>query len=175
MWGNPVIIIGPVIITGTNNYHRDSLQFLQPFSIDSADFPCRSPAISSPCSFYGQNICSAVICLLSFKWKKEIDMFWRDLTLFSLFFTIHLALLITQTGVNNQSDMNWQLKYIVFLKENFSWIRSCVGKIDKGYKEKKQKFVPCDNFIQLAPFFKSHYGCTKMKLVKVSKLCMCNS
>ena len=40
------------------NHHGVSLQFLQPFSIDSADFPCRSPAISSPCSFYGQNICS---------------------------------------------------------------------------------------------------------------------
>ena len=37
------------------------LQFLQPFSIDSADFPCRSPAISSPCSFYGQNICSVLL------------------------------------------------------------------------------------------------------------------
>ena len=33
-------------------------QFLQPFSIDSADFSCRDPTISSPCSFYGQNICS---------------------------------------------------------------------------------------------------------------------
>ena len=35
-------------------------QFLQPFSIDSADFPCRSPAISSPRSLYGQNICSVI-------------------------------------------------------------------------------------------------------------------
>ena len=34
-------------------------QFLQPLSLDSADFPCRGPAFSSPCSFYGQNICSA--------------------------------------------------------------------------------------------------------------------
>ena len=32
-------------------------QFLQAFSIDSPDFPCRDPAISSPRSFYGQNIC----------------------------------------------------------------------------------------------------------------------
>jgi hypothetical protein len=29
----------------------------KPCSIDSADFPCRDPAISSPRSFYGQNIC----------------------------------------------------------------------------------------------------------------------
>ena len=43
----------------TYNYHGVSPQFLQPFSIDSADFPCRDPAISSPRSFYGQNICSA--------------------------------------------------------------------------------------------------------------------
>ena len=35
-----------------------SPQFLQPFSIDGADFPCRGPEISSLCSFYGQNICS---------------------------------------------------------------------------------------------------------------------
>ncbi len=41
-----------------------SLQFLQPFSIDSADFPCRDPAISSPRSFYGQNICSVALWLL---------------------------------------------------------------------------------------------------------------
>ena len=38
----------------------ETLQFLQPFSIDSADFPCRSPAISSPRSLYGQNICSVI-------------------------------------------------------------------------------------------------------------------
>ena len=35
-------------------------QFLQAFSIDSPDFPCRDPAISSPRSFYGQNICSVL-------------------------------------------------------------------------------------------------------------------
>jgi hypothetical protein len=40
------------------NSYGVSPQFLQPFSIDSADFPCRDPAISSPRSFYGQNICS---------------------------------------------------------------------------------------------------------------------
>ena len=39
----------------------ETLQFLQSFFIDSADFPCRSPAISSPCSLYGQNICSALL------------------------------------------------------------------------------------------------------------------
>ena len=37
---------------------RETLQFLQPFFIDSADFPCRGPAFSNPHSFYGQNICS---------------------------------------------------------------------------------------------------------------------
>ena len=41
-----------------------SPQFLQPFSIDSADFPCRGPAFSSPRSFYGQNICSVVLVLV---------------------------------------------------------------------------------------------------------------
>ena len=41
---------------------RVSPQFLQPFSIDSADFPCRDPAISSPRSFYGQNIWVAKAC-----------------------------------------------------------------------------------------------------------------
>ena len=33
-------------------------QFLQPFSIDSAAFPCRDPAISSTRSFHGVKICS---------------------------------------------------------------------------------------------------------------------
>ena len=36
-------------------------KFLLPFSIDSADFPCIEPSISSPHSFYGQNICSVTI------------------------------------------------------------------------------------------------------------------
>jgi hypothetical protein len=45
------------------NYYWVSPQFLQPFSIDSTDFPCRDPAISSPRSFYGQNICSVVQCI----------------------------------------------------------------------------------------------------------------
>ena len=61
------------------NYHGVSLQFLQPFSIDSADFPCRDPAISSPRSFYGQNICSVpsgtvmniVYCVTSLGSKVE--------------------------------------------------------------------------------------------------------
>ena len=52
LWGNPMIITGPIIITGfVPNYY--SL-----FSIDSADFPCRDPAISSPRSFHGVKICN---------------------------------------------------------------------------------------------------------------------
>ena len=35
------------------NHHGVSPQFLQPFSVDSADFPCRYPAIPSPRSFHG--------------------------------------------------------------------------------------------------------------------------
>ena len=62
LWKRAVRIAGkPHDNYRTYNYHRVSPQFLQPFSIDSADFPCRSPAISSPCSFYGQNICS--VCM----------------------------------------------------------------------------------------------------------------
>ena len=38
-------------------------QFLQPFSIDSADFPCRDPGIPSPCSFHGVKICSVLLNL----------------------------------------------------------------------------------------------------------------
>ena len=44
----------------TYNHHRVSSQLLQPFSIHSADFPCRDPAIPSPRTFYGQNICSQI-------------------------------------------------------------------------------------------------------------------
>ena len=44
----------------TYNYHGFFSQFLQPFYIDSAEFPCRDPAISSPYSFYSQNIYSVV-------------------------------------------------------------------------------------------------------------------
>ena len=61
LWKRAVRIAGnPHDNYRTYNYHGISLQFLQPFSIDSADFPCRDPAIFSPRSFYGQNICSVV-------------------------------------------------------------------------------------------------------------------
>ena len=40
------------------NHHGNSPQFLQPFSIDSADLPCRDPAIPNPGSFHGVKICS---------------------------------------------------------------------------------------------------------------------
>jgi hypothetical protein len=59
LWKRAVRIAGkPCDNYRSCNYHGVSLQFLQPISIDSADFPCRDPAISSPRSFYGQNICS---------------------------------------------------------------------------------------------------------------------
>ena len=62
LWKRAVRIAGkPCNNYSINNYYRVSLQFLQPFSIDSADFPCRDPAISSPCSFYGENIGSVVL------------------------------------------------------------------------------------------------------------------
>ena len=42
------------------NYYEVSPQFLQPFYIDNADFPCRDPTIPSPCSFHGVEICSVL-------------------------------------------------------------------------------------------------------------------
>ena len=42
-----------------NNIVHTKNAIVQPFSIDSADFPCRSPAIFSPPRLYGQNIFSA--------------------------------------------------------------------------------------------------------------------
>ena len=63
LWKRAVRIAGkPCDNYRTNNYHGVSPQFIQPFSIDSTDFSCRSPAISSPCSFYDQNICS--VCMI---------------------------------------------------------------------------------------------------------------
>ena len=58
---NPIIIMGfplqSVNITGfIHIIHRVSLQFLQPFSIDSVSFPCRDPVIPSPRSFHGVRI-----------------------------------------------------------------------------------------------------------------------
>ena len=51
----------PYVLVLSNASFWKTPQFLQPFSIDSADFPCRDPAIFSPRSFYGQNICSVDI------------------------------------------------------------------------------------------------------------------
>ena len=48
------------------DYHGVSPQFLQPFTIDSTDFPCRDPAISSPRTFYGQNICIVVFLFVKY-------------------------------------------------------------------------------------------------------------
>ena len=36
-----------------HNIHRVSLRFLQPFSIDSAGFPCRDSVIPNPVVFMG--------------------------------------------------------------------------------------------------------------------------
>ena len=57
----------------TYNYHGAFLQFLQPFSIDSADFPCRDPAIPSPCSFNGVNICSVLWPLVKSDQNWKVD------------------------------------------------------------------------------------------------------
>ena len=63
LWKRAVRISGkPHDNYRTYNYHGVSPQFLQPFSIDSADFPYRDPAIPSPRSFHGVKICSVVIC-----------------------------------------------------------------------------------------------------------------
>jgi hypothetical protein len=53
----------------TYNYHLVSSQFLQLFSIDSAGFFCRDPAIPSSHSFHGVKTCSVLISL------GEIDSF----------------------------------------------------------------------------------------------------
>ena len=45
----------------TYNYHGVSLKFLQPFFIDSADFPSNNPANSCPRSFHGVKICSVLL------------------------------------------------------------------------------------------------------------------
>ena len=84
-----------VNITGfIHNIHRVSLWFLQPFSIDSAGFPCRDPIIPSPHSFHGVKICSVLIktCfqlgnqvfLVVYKW----DVFLNKIFFSSLNFTI---------------------------------------------------------------------------------------
>ena len=53
-----------MIISRSCNYHEVSPQFLQPFSIDSADFSYRDPTIPSPCSFHGVKICSVLLDII---------------------------------------------------------------------------------------------------------------
>ena len=48
------------------NFHGVSPQFLQPFFIDSAVFPCSGPAIPSARTFHGVKILSAIIILKEF-------------------------------------------------------------------------------------------------------------
>ena len=67
-----------VRIAGKPRDNYRSPQFLQPFSIDSADSPCRDPAIPSPHSFHGAKICSAV--LLPFSGQKFHGIVWSFLT-----------------------------------------------------------------------------------------------
>ena len=63
------------------NYHGVSSQFLQPFSIDSADFLCRDPAIPSPRSFHGIKICSVLkrVFLLKIYLTKNMTRLSRQL------------------------------------------------------------------------------------------------
>ena len=59
LWKRAVRIVGkPHNNYRSCNYHRVCQQLLQPFSIDSANFSCRDPAIPSPHSFHGVKICS---------------------------------------------------------------------------------------------------------------------
>ena len=68
MYGAKVYIANlyPMKTMGTGNcvvmdhYYGVSPQFLQPFSIDSADFPCRDHTIPSPRSFHVVKICSVL-------------------------------------------------------------------------------------------------------------------
>ena len=66
-------------------------KFLLPFSIDSADFPCIEPSISSPHSFYGQNICSVTIgkekklYFLTLYWPFPVQMWSQKFCKFSAF------------------------------------------------------------------------------------------
>ena len=73
LWKRAVRISGkPCDNYRTYNYHRVSPQFSQPFSIDSADFPCRDPAIPSPYSFHGVKFCSV--------YNYTQYCFWKDST-----------------------------------------------------------------------------------------------
>ena len=60
------------------NYHGISLQFIQPFSIDNADFPCRDPTIPSPRSFHRVKIFSVPILYEKgpLEFLDEIWKFW---------------------------------------------------------------------------------------------------
>ena len=93
------------------NYHRVSPQFLQPFSIDSADFPCRDPAISSPCSFYGQNICSVLKSSISTYSKPCTSCLECFVLEHSAFKTKHLRRLLQILGVSIWNPVKKVLKY----------------------------------------------------------------
>ena len=64
------------IIMGFSCDYEVSPQFLQSFSIDSANFFCMDFAVSSPRSFYGQNICSVVVSKLKYEIVKEMATLW---------------------------------------------------------------------------------------------------
>ena len=59
----------------TYSYHRVSPQILQLFSIDSADFPCRDPAIPSPRSFQG---CKNLQCRGKKHMKVQLNTFIKQ-------------------------------------------------------------------------------------------------
>ena len=62
LWKRAVSIAGkPSGNYRSYNYPGVFPQFLQPFSIDSAAFSCRDPAIPSPRSFHGVKICSVEV------------------------------------------------------------------------------------------------------------------
>ena len=106
---------------------------MQGFPAILTDFPCRSPAISSPRSLNGQNICTVGQNVLTVKWKKilpfgsgwatQVSKNLRSNTRDFLFILIsqgkNLALLRLETGCMLKIVLGFELIWTLGLSNFF--------------------------------------------------------
>ena len=96
------------------NYYKVSLQFLQPFSIDCANFRCRDPTIPSPRSFHLQ--CRGYCLML-----KVPENSIMVIHFFSKW-TMHISkmqLHIWKSPIPDPIILKWEQQHTFF---KFSWI-----------------------------------------------------
>ena len=105
------------------------MPFYKPFSIDSAEFPCRDPAIPSPCSFHVVKICNVdtplgfPFCLPVQNYSFElVDFFFSSDNILESFLTnVNLGVLmrVYDMEINFSQKVTIKKKYKLLFHAQF--------------------------------------------------------